>query len=119
MSLDGPSSAAAYADVVLLIGLAPSSLTPISVPELHLYAYLGNLIAFSEGQPASDWGYRFSVTREGVPYSQDLEMARRNLVENLAEDIACKRSELADRCSPPCGQPVAGNGDKHIARTCW
>jgi hypothetical protein len=74
------TTADAYADAVLLIGNAPSSLTPMSVSELHLYAYLGNLIAFSQGQPVSDWGYRFTVTREGFPFSQELEQARCDLV---------------------------------------
>ena len=81
MRTGSPPPASTYADVILLLGLAHSSLTPISAPELHLYAYLGNLVAFSQGQPVSDWGYLFSVTREGFPFSQSLDLARRDLIE--------------------------------------
>ena len=40
---------AALTDVMFLVGLAPSSIAPISVAELHLYAYLANLVALNRG----------------------------------------------------------------------
>ena len=66
----------AHTDVVMLVGDAPRSISPMSVPELHLYAYLGCLLALLDGVPVADWGYRFTVTREGMPFSADLETAR-------------------------------------------
>ena len=36
---------AAFTDVVFLVGLTPSSLAPVSIAELHLYAYLAHLVA--------------------------------------------------------------------------
>lgn len=71
----------AHTDVVMLIGEAPRSVSPMSVPELHLYAYLGCLLALLEGVPVADWGYRFTVTREGIPFSADLETARDSAVQ--------------------------------------
>ncbi|MDE2692449.1 MAG: hypothetical protein OXI49_18300 [Acidobacteriota bacterium] len=71
---------AALTDVVFLVGLAPSSFVPISIAEMHLYAYLANLVAVRRGVPVSDWGYRFSVTADGFPFAHDLEDARENLV---------------------------------------
>ena len=71
---------AALTDVVYLMGVAPSSLVPVSIAEMHLYAYLANIVALAEGVPVADWGYRFSVTSEGFPFAYDLENARENLV---------------------------------------
>lgn len=75
-----PLKSAALTDVVFLVGLAPSSLAPISIAELHLYAYLANLISLNRGVPVSDWGYAFSVTADGFPFAHDLEEARTNLI---------------------------------------
>ena len=81
MSNAAPSPpSAAVTDVVYLVGQAPGSLAPVSIAELHLYAYLGNLVAFNRGLPVSDWGYRFSVTAEGFPFSDALANATENLV---------------------------------------
>ena len=71
---------AALTDVVFLVGLTPSSLAPISIAEMHLYAYLANLIALNRGVPVAEWGYGFSVTAEGFPFAHDLEAARANLI---------------------------------------
>lgn len=74
------SFSAALADVTFLVGLAPTSISPITVAELHLYAYLGNLTALKAGSPISDWGYRFSITESGFPFSYSLDEARNNLI---------------------------------------
>ena len=71
---------AALTDVVFLVGLTPSSLAPISIAEVHLYAYLANLISLNGGMPIAEWGYKFSVTSEGFPFAHELERARQNLV---------------------------------------
>lgn len=71
---------AAFTDAVFLVGLAPSSLAPVSIAELHLYAYLANLVALNRGVPVSDWGYGFAVTADGFPFAHDLEHATENLV---------------------------------------
>ena len=71
---------AALTDVVFLVGLTPSSLAPISIAEMHLYAYLANLVSLNRGVAVSEWGYGFSVTAEGFPFAHDLEQARANLI---------------------------------------
>lgn len=70
----------AYADTIFILGDAPSSLLPISIAELHLFGYLGCILALFKGQPAADWGYAFSVTSEGFPFSPTLENARKAVV---------------------------------------
>ena len=47
---------------------------------MHLYAYLANVVALNQGEPVSNWGYRFAVTSDGFPFSHDLEDAIENLV---------------------------------------
>ena len=71
---------AAITDVVFLLGLLPESLTPISVAEMHMYAYLANVGALHRGVPISEWGYRFAVTSTGFPFSDSLASATENLI---------------------------------------
>ena len=94
-SVRRPLRSAALTDVVFLVGLAPSSMSPISVAELHLYAYLANLVALNRGVPVSDWGYAFSVTTEGFPFAHDLEAARENVGRRsiILEEDGCLRPE--------------------------
>ena len=40
--------------------------------EVHLFAYLGCLLSLYRKQPVSDWGYGFSGTRNGAPFSVEL-----------------------------------------------
>lgn len=82
-----PLQSAAFTDVAFLVSLAPSSMSPISIAELHLYAYLANIVAFCKGLPVSDWGYSFSLTTEGFPFSHELEVAKEHL---------CRRSIIHD-----------------------
>ena len=80
---------------MFLVGLVPSSLAPLSIAELHLYAYLANLIALTRGVPVADWGYPFSVTTEGFPFAHDLEVGRENLERRsvIFEKDGCLRPE--------------------------
>lgn len=84
-STNWPPSAA-LTDVVFLAGLVPTSLAPVSIAEMHLYAYLANVVALNRGVAVSNWGYKFAVTKGGFPFSHDLEdamenLARRSIVE--------------------------------------
>lgn len=90
---------AAVTDVVFLVGLAPASLTPVSIAELHLYAYLANLVALNRGVPVSDWGYRFAVTTDGFPFAHALAEATVNLAGRsilLVDDGHIGRDDLFD-----------------------
>lgn len=48
---------------------------PISSWEVHLFSYLACLMSLYDGNPPSDWGYRFAATESGSPYSYDLDVA--------------------------------------------
>ncbi|MCA0979290.1 hypothetical protein LCM19_13030 [Qipengyuania flava] len=67
----------AYADVVTMFYVAPRSTIPMSVAELHLFAYLGRILSLFEGSPISEWGYDFVVTSEGFPFSAKLDESLR------------------------------------------
>lgn len=90
---------AAATDVVFLVDLAPASLTPVSIAEMHLYAYLANLVALNRGVPVSEWGYRFAVTTDGFPFAHALAEATVNLVGRsvlLVDDGHVRRDDLFD-----------------------
>ena len=87
----------ALTDVVFLVGLAPASLVPVSIAELHLYAYLANLVALNRGVPVAEWGYRFAVTAEGFPFAHALADATANLAQRsviLVGDGRLRRNDL-------------------------
>lgn len=89
MRHEDSTSPQSYFDVVSILQGAPASILPMSVVELHLYAYLGCVLALFRGSPVSDWGYHFSVTSEGFPFSVELDAARKvALVRGLAQEDA-------------------------------
>ena len=48
---------------------------PVSIWEVQLFSYLACLLSLYSGSPPSDWGYRFTATEYGSPYSYDLDVA--------------------------------------------
>ncbi|MCY3811295.1 MAG: hypothetical protein OXH15_05825 [Gammaproteobacteria bacterium] len=91
-----PLRSAALTDVVFLVEMAPSSLAPVTIPEMHLYAYLGNLVALKGGVPVADWGYGFAVTADGFPFADALDFATSKLIQRsivVSEHGALQRGE--------------------------
>jgi hypothetical protein len=70
----------AYCDALVIANDAPKSIFPISVIEMHLFSYLGCVLALFRGKPISVWGYQYAVTSEGFPFSAQFEEARKSLV---------------------------------------
>jgi hypothetical protein len=77
----------AYIDGLVILNDAPNSIVPISLQMLHLYAYLGCILALFKGTPAADWGYQFAVTSEGFPFSVALDHARATICSRGTADI--------------------------------
>lgn len=69
----------AYFDALVIVNDAPDAILPMSVNEMHLYSYLGCIFALFKGHPVADWGYGYSITSEGFPWSIDLDSARDTL----------------------------------------
>lgn len=66
----------AYLDALVIMNDAPASVLPMSVNEMHLYSYLGCVLALFKGKPVADWGYPYAITSEGFPWSAELDQAR-------------------------------------------
>lgn len=81
---------------------APASITPMTVIEAHLFAYLGCILGLFRGQAIRDWGYAFAVTSEGFPFSVQFEAARSIAVaqglvdEDKSGMMVGRRSRLSD-----------------------
>lgn len=71
----------AYGDCLAIVAMAPKSVLPVSVIEMHLFAYLGCILALFGGRPAAEWGYRFALTKDGFPFSPKFEEARHTVVD--------------------------------------
>lgn len=69
----------AYVDGLVIMNDAPASVLPVSVNEMHLYSYLGCILALFKGNPVADWGYYYAITSEGFPWSAEFDQARETL----------------------------------------
>ena len=49
-------------------------------PELHLFAYLACLLWLYQKHIVTDWGYSFVGTELGAPYSQEIDLALKELL---------------------------------------
>ncbi|CAN7311354.1 hypothetical protein [Brevundimonas sp. LjRoot202] len=72
----------AYIDGLVIMNDARPSVLPMSVNEMHLYSYLGCIFALFKGKPIADWGYPYSITSEGFPWSAEFDQARATLCES-------------------------------------
>lgn len=77
----------AYFDGLAIAADAPVSSLPMSVQEMHLYSYLGCVLALFQGRAVADWGYEYVITSEGFPFSKELDEARKVLIANGALDM--------------------------------
>lgn len=77
----------AYLDALLIVSEAPSASLPVSVPELHLYAYLACVLGLFRGNAVSNWGYSFAITSEGFPFSVAVDEARELLIGSSLVDL--------------------------------
>lgn len=71
----------AYGDCLAIMAVAPKSILPISIIEMHLFSYLACIMSLFDGQLVADWEYRFALTKEGFPFSPQLEGARRKIIK--------------------------------------
>lgn len=65
----------AYFDSIAISVRLAKNLGNILVPEIHLFAYLSCLLSLYRQKPISEWQYQFAGTKEGSPFSYDIEAA--------------------------------------------
>ncbi len=70
----------AYCDALVIANDAPDSVVPMSIVEMHLFSYLGCVLALFHGKPIGTWGYQYAVTSEGFPFSAEFEEARKSII---------------------------------------
>ena len=75
-----PVSPEAYFDCLTMVTRAPRSVAPLSSSELHLFAYLACALSVFQGRPVGDWGYGFTLTTSGRPFSPEVDGAERALI---------------------------------------
>lgn len=78
----------AYSDVLTIAQDAPRSTLPMSIIEMHLFSYLGCVLALFQGEPIASWGYQYAVTTEGFPFSAEFEDARESAILNGLIEIS-------------------------------
>jgi hypothetical protein len=69
---------AAFDSLYIAAALKANVQYPV-VAELHVLAYLAVLLSLYRGQPVADWGYGFAGTRDGSPFSPEIDGAIRAL----------------------------------------
>src|ERR1700679_3636110 len=69
---------AAFDTLYILAALGTNVKRPV-IAEIHVFAYLAALLSLYRGQPVADWGYGFAGTREGSPFSPEINEAIRAL----------------------------------------
>ncbi|HTB11088.1 MAG TPA: hypothetical protein VK752_05945 [Bryobacteraceae bacterium] len=69
---------AAFDSLYIAAALKTNVQYPV-IAEVHVLAYLAVLLSLYRGQPVSDWGYGFAGTRDGSPFSPEIDGAIRAL----------------------------------------
>jgi hypothetical protein len=64
-------------DTLYVVYELGAKIHPPSAAEVHLVAYLACLLSLYKGHPADDWAYRFAGTRDGSPFSEEIDFAIR------------------------------------------
>jgi hypothetical protein len=66
-------------DALAIIARLEQSVGRVLPSEAHLFAYLACLLSLYAGHPVADWGYPFTGTREGSPFSTSVNDALTSL----------------------------------------
>jgi hypothetical protein len=62
-------------DCLSCLEFLSASYPPVMISDVHMFCYLGCLLAVYDGVPVADWGYSFVGTPSGAPFSIDLNEA--------------------------------------------
>lgn len=110
----------AYFDCLVIANDAPKSILPISVIEMHLFSYLGCVLALFKGKPIGEWGYDYAITSDGFPFSAPFEEARKSILQSGM--LESGDDGLLRPCQPSLGaelQTVLSLGSWAAERRPW
>ncbi len=89
------SSPEATYDSLFIIAHLEASLHGVTEGEVHLFAYLSDLLGLFRGVPSAEWGYTFMRTKWGAPFSREIAEALREL--SLSGHVC---AEIQDAVAP-------------------
>lgn len=72
----------AYFDCLGVATKLQGPLGGASTNELHLFSYLACLLSLYRRQPVAEWGYQFAGTKQGLPFSPEIESVSTELVNH-------------------------------------
>jgi hypothetical protein len=62
-------------DSLFVVARLEEPLQGVTEGEVHLFGYLARLLALYKGTPSAEWGYRFTRTHWGAPFSREIAEA--------------------------------------------
>ncbi len=71
----------AYFDCLAISAKMARLLGNVSMPEVHLFAYIGCTLSLYRGAPLDAWQYSFAGTTDGSPFSAEIDDASVRLLE--------------------------------------
>ena len=74
-----------------------SSLDNFAEAEIHLFSYLGCLLSLYRQRPVSDWNYKFTGTKNGSPFSTEINEAFKQLYISGFLEIKDEYYKLSDK----------------------
>jgi hypothetical protein len=66
-------------DTLFIVKHLEEPLHGVTEGEVHLFAYLSGLLGLFKGTPSAEWGYRFTRTNWGAPFSRETSEAVKEL----------------------------------------
>jgi hypothetical protein len=66
-------------DSLFIVERLETSLHGVTEGETHLFAYLASLLGLFQGAPLAEWGYKFTRTNWGAPFSREIAEALEEL----------------------------------------
>ncbi len=90
-----------FFDVLFVVDRVGKVLGNATLSEVHLFTYLGCLLALYRDQPVAEWGYSFVGTKMGAPYSREIETAvtlsvRKGFLKELNNGFIRSESGMAE-----------------------
>jgi len=77
----------AFFDSLSLAHKLDNFLDGFKLEEIHLFSYFSSILFLYRKNPVSDWGYRFTISDTGYPFSESIfEATKRHHQNGLFED---------------------------------
>lgn len=72
----------AFFDSLSLAHKLDDILDGFKLEELHLFSYFSSILFLYKGNPITNWGYKFTIDKNGYPFSSDLNSSISRHLQN-------------------------------------